>query len=177
MAPIRKAKQIHQAINDKAEFSDGHDDILSDDDSISDGEDPELESLLNRAINVPPLPPGDPEASVASHLLNERSSTTPSKEAESGTPTRGLFQSYPSVSKSQKSRATRASPGIESFTEFMQYSIMQRELDRQDRDRERAEERQRRSEDNRMMQQMFMYAIAGSTGKPKSDNDNDDLTS
>jgi hypothetical protein len=44
----------------------------------------------------------------------------------------------------------------------MQYSIMQRELDRQDRDRDRAEERERRAEENKMMQQMFMYAIAGS---------------
>ena len=70
--------RIHQAINDKAEFSDGHDDIISEGGLISDGYDPELDALPNREMD-------------ASSRRNKRSSTATSNQVGSGPPTRGLF--------------------------------------------------------------------------------------
>ena len=200
--PVRRAKRIHVAINQKAELSDGHDD--SSDDEVSDGHDPELDALLQ---DMPSLEPSDANdhrvlsnlnpfanpgyagsLSVSSTIaaaanVSATSSSTSTRSqfhspsasstiaaaganvssTSSSTSTRSQFRSFPSVSRRQKvSPRASAPPKTDSFSEFMQYSIMQRELDRQDRDRDRAEERERRAEENRMMQQMFMYAIAGS---------------
>ena len=161
--PVRRAKRIHIAINQKAELSDGHD---SDSFDLSDGDDPELAAVL-QDIPLPPLPgapfePGATASSGGGRNISNVSATSPL--------VRDRFHPFPSVSRRQKSQQ-RASPPGDSFAEFMQFSMMQRELDRQERDRDRAEERERRNEENRMMQQMMMYAIAGSAAANTKNND------
>ena len=70
-----------------------------------------------------------------------------------------------------------------SLQEFMQWSMMQKEMERVERDKERREERVRRdaeerrqNEDNRRFQQMFLLAMTGKgqqTDKDQHDSENE----
>ena len=62
--------------------------------------------------------------------------------------------------------------------EFMQWSMMQKEMERVERDKERREERVRRdaeerrqNEDNRRFQQMFLLAVTGKCQQTDKDHD------
>ena len=85
------------------------------------------------------------------------------------------FSSSPSMRQvTRKRQASTNMDGEFSMQEFMKFSMMQRELDRQEREKERREEREKRADDSRAFNQMMLCFMARS-GNGSSNSTNEDM--
>ena len=173
---IKKAKSIMFHIRERAECDDNAND--------SDGDDSFLAGVLARRIEPTETACAE-SVQVERELMDTSQLSSATSSSSSNSPPvavaslprtgeKRFFSTSPQMRQVTRKRQGSSSgingDGEFSFQDFMKYSMMQRELDRQEREKERREEREKRAEENRAFNQM-MLCLMGRTSKPTSRNE------
>ena len=134
-----------------------------------------LSTVTNSTISTPDLSVSPFEGATAT--CSSSTSSSCAKSPMQVLPFQPSTISSPMKQVSRKTSKIRKSEVV-SLQEFMQWSMMQKEMERVERDKERREERVRRdaeerrqNEDNRRFQQMFLLAVTGKCQQTDKDHD------
>ena len=175
--PVRRAKQILHQIKLKSDLDSSYSDDEEDVELIAfpDLPDTDIANIETEQMSVATATAFSGNNDSRPDIATTTTTTTSSGNNGS------RLDFLPSPQLTHKRKKTRPNDDF-TIKDFMEWTMMQREVDRRERENEREEERKRleeyrmkrdmeRDEENRRFQQMFLLALTGST---KNDKDNED---